>query len=171
MTNEKTNEKKVSLWHVVGDEDFDIDFNIPFVVFTDEASLMVIDGIEDMADVFDEENLLDFEKKTLTKDGKDLFRDWYSAYMYIDDDFFEAIKDVCQKELEDVKTPNERPEVFVEFEDGSFTFLDHFDFSTDGRVLLGYDSVSRRLKHHYFSARRFANLEHVAETSLQSLFR
>lgn len=161
----------MSLWHVVGNEDFDIDFDIPFVVFTDEASLMVIDGIEDMADVFDEEGLLNLEEKTLTEEGKDLFRDWYSAYMYIDNDFFEAIKDVCKKELKDVKTPNERPEVFVEFKDGSFTFLDHFDFSMDGRTLLGYDSVFRRLKHHYFPVWRFANLDHVEETSLQSLFR
>ena len=171
MTKQKTNKKNVSLWRVVGDEDFDIDFNVPFVVFTDEASLMTIYGFEDMADVFDEDGLLDFEKKTLTKDGKDTFRDWFRAYMYIDEDFFDAIKDECKKDLESVKTPGERPELLVVFEDGFYTFVDHFDFSMDGRVLLGYDPDSRKLKDHRSPVRYFANLDHIERTSLKSLFR
>ena len=171
MTKQKTNKKNVSLWRVVGDEDFDIDFNVPFVVFTDESSLMMVYGFEDMADVFDEEGLLDFEKKTLTKDGKELFRDWYIAYMYIDEDFFDAIKGASQKELEHVKMPDERSELFVMFEDGFYTFADHFDFSMDGRILLGYDPGSRKLKDHRSPVRYFANLDHIERTSLKSLFR
>lgn len=171
MTKQKTNEKNVSLWHVVGNEDFDIDFNVPFVVFTDEASLMMVYGFDDMADIFDEEGLLDFKTKTLTKDGKDIFRDWFRAYMYVDEDFLDAIKGVSQKELEHVKMPDERPELFVMFEDGFFTFLDLFDFSMNGRILLKYDPVSRKLDNHRSPVRYFANLDHIERTNLKSLFR
>ncbi len=30
------------MWHVVGNEDFDIDFDIPFVVFTDDHLFPVL---------------------------------------------------------------------------------------------------------------------------------
>ena len=168
MTKQKTNEKNVSLWHVVGDEDFDIDFNVPFVVFTDEASLMMVYGFGDMADIFDEEGLLDFKTKALTRDGKDTFRDWFRAYMYVDEDFFDAIKDECKKDLESVKTPGERPELLVVFEDDFYTFVDHFDFSMDGRVLLGYDPDSRKLKDHRSPVRYFANISRVPKTDLMA---
>lgn len=51
--------KVKSLWHPITDDDFDVNFNVPFVLFTDEASLIFIDGIDDILDYIDDEGYID----------------------------------------------------------------------------------------------------------------
>lgn len=41
-------EKKKSLWHPITDEDFDIDFSKSFIVCTEEVSLLIVDGLQDL---------------------------------------------------------------------------------------------------------------------------
>lgn len=157
--------KAKSLWHPITDDDFDIDFNVPFVLFTDDASLIFIDGIGDMLDYIDDEGYIDCNMKSLTEKGKDLFRSWYVAFMYVDEDFFEAIHPFAFQTLEEVKGKKSRAEIFVMFEDGEMTFLDHFDFEMNGG-LLTYNSVNRKMRGFCSPVKYFVNINHLTVTSL-----
>lgn len=171
--------KAKSLWHPITDKDFNVNFGIPFVLFTEEASLIYIDSIDCMMNYVDDESCFDRNTKSLTEEGKDLFREWYLAYMYIDDNFFEAIKGATHERLDEAKENVERPELFVLFRDGGWTFLDHFDFDNNGR-LLKYLSVANKLRIEpvdnnakgdtFAYVKYFVNLNHVPETSLRLLF-
>lgn len=157
--------KAKSLWHSITDEDFNIDFNVPFVLFTKEGGLLLVYDIEEMFNYADNKGFYDWGNQCLTPKGKTWFRSFYHAYMYIDRVFFETIKPVVHDILEDAKGCEERPLMVAIFKNGCIRVLDYFDFWADGR-LLGYDSVSRKMRSYADNlVVGFANLNHTPATS------
>lgn len=124
-------EKNKSLWHPITDEDFNIDFSKPFIVYTNEGSLFIVKDFPDMFEYLDEDRFYDVKAKALSEEGKDAFREFYYGYMYIDDEFYKAIDWAKGQYLEDVKGERERPELFVMDEIGP-KVIDHFDFYPNG---------------------------------------
>lgn len=126
-------EKTKSLWHPITDEDFNIDFSKPVVLCEADCSLCLVDGIEDMYDHADDWDFYDKEAQNLIEKGKDWFRDVYFGYMYIDDEFYEAIKPFSKNDsIDQVKGVTERPELFVKYKDGEIRLFCSYDFDMDG---------------------------------------
>nr|DAH77976.1 MAG TPA: hypothetical protein [Caudoviricetes sp.] len=96
-------EKVKSLWHPITDEDFDIDFSKPFIVCGDDASLFIVEDLPNMFYYLDEDRFYDVKAQALSEEGKEAFREFYVGYMYLDDEFYQAIEWAEGKYLEDVK--------------------------------------------------------------------
>lgn len=168
-------EKKKSLWHPITDEDFDIDFSKPFIVCTEEVSLFIVDGLQDLFENYmDQEQFFDFKAQTLTEEGKEYFRDNYFGYMYLDEEFYKAIDWAKGKYIEDVKGNRERPLLFAMDEYGPKVF-DHFGFDINGIPKYeGTPEMSKEFAIEYpdlYHVEYIVNLNHVSETQLSALFR
>ena len=167
-------EKKKSLWHPVTDEDFDIDFSKPFIVCCDDASLFIVKDLADMFYYMGEDRFYDVKAQSLTKEGKEQFREDYFGYMYLDDDFYNAIDCAKGECIEDVKGDRERPDLFVMYESGPKVF-DRFDFGPSGTPAYGGAPLLRRdfaARHpELYHVEYIVNLNHVPETQLSALFR
>ena len=167
-------EKKKSLWHPITDEDFDIDFSKPFIVCCDDASLFIVKDLADMFYYMGEDRFYDVKAQSLTEEGKEQFREDYFGYMYLDDDFYNAIDCAKGECIEDVKGDRERPDLFVMYESGP-KVVDHFDFGPSGTPaygdapLLSRDFAARHPE--LYHVEYIVNLNHVSETQLSSLFR
>ena len=166
-------EKKKSLWHPITDEDFDIDFSKPFILCADDCSLFIVKDFADMFEYLEEDRFYDVKAQTLSEEGKEEFREDYFGYMYLDDDFYNAIDCAKGECIEDVKGDRERPDLFVMCESGPKVF-DHFDFHPSGTPAYGDAPLLSR----EFAARHpelyhveyIVNLNYVPETSLNALF-
>ena len=167
-------EKKKSLWHPITDEDFDIDFSKPFIVCCDDASLFIVKDLADMFYYMGEDRFYDVNAQSLTKEGKEQFREDYFGYMYLDDDFYNAIDCAKGECIEDVKGDRERPDLFVMYESGPKVF-DRFDFGPSGTPAYGGAPLLRRdfaARHpELYHVEYIVNLNHVPETQLSALFR
>lgn len=167
-------EKKKSLWHPITDEDFDIDFSKPFILCADDCSLFIVKDFEDMFEYLDEDRFYDVKAQSLTEEGKEQFREDYFGYMYLDDDFYNAIDCAKGECIEDVKGDRERPDLFVMYESGPKVF-DHFDFGPSGTPAYGGAPLLRRdfaARHpELYHVEYIVNLNHVSETQLSALFR
>lgn len=167
-------EKKKSLWHPITDEDFNIDFSKPFVVCTEDMSLFIVDGWQDLYENYmDQEQFFDFKAQTLSEEGKEYFRDNYFGYMYLDEDFYKAIEWAKGKYLEDVKGEQERPVLFAMDKYGPKVF-DHFGFEMNGIPLYeGTPEMSREFAASHpglYDVEYIVNLNRVPATSLYALF-
>ena len=167
-------EKKKSLWHPITDEDFNIDFSKPFVVCTEDMSLFIVDGLQDLYENYmDQEQFFDFKAQTLSEEGKEYFRDNYFGYMYLDEDFYKAIEWAKGKYLEDVKGEQERPVLFAMDKYGPKVF-DHFGFEMNGIPLYeGTPEMSREFAASHpglYNVEYIVNLNRVPATSLYALF-
>lgn len=167
-------EKVKSLWHPITDEDFDIDFSKPFVVCTEEMSLFIVDGLQDLYENYmDQEQFFDFKAQTLSEEGKEYFRDNYFGYMYLDEDFYKSIEWAKGKYLEDVKGEQERPVLFAMDKYGPKVF-DHFGFDMNGIPLYeGTPEMSREFAASHpglYNVEYIVNLNRVPATSLYALF-
>ena len=167
-------EKVKSLWHPITDEDFNIDFSKPFVVCTEDMSLFIVDGLQDLYENYmDQEQFFDFKAQTLSEEGKEYFRDNYFGYMYLDEDFYKAIEWAKGKYLEDVKGEQERPVLFAMDKYGPKVF-DHFGFDINGIPL--YEEtpeMSREFAASHpglYDVEYIVNLNRVPATSLYALF-
>lgn len=166
--------KKKSLWHPITNEDFEIDFSKPFIVCCDDASLFIVKDLADMFNYLDEDRFYDVKAQTLSEEGKEEFREDYYGYMYLDEEFFNAIDWAKGECIEDVKGDREKPALFVMEESGPKVF-DRFDFGPSGTPAYGGAPLLRR----DFAARQpelyhveyIVNLNHVSETQLSALFR
>ena len=167
-------EKKKSLWHPITDEDFDIDFSKPFIVCCDDASLFIVKDLADMFYYMGEDRFYDVKAQSLTKEGKEQFREDYFGYMYLDDDFYNAIDCAKGECIEDVKGDRERPDLFVMYESGP-KVVDRFDFGPSGTPAYGGAPLLRRdfaARHpELYHVEYIVNLNHVPETQLSALFR
>ena len=167
-------EKKKSLWHPITDEDFDIDFSKPFIVCCDDASLFIVKDLADMFYYMGEDRFYDVKAQSLTEEGKEQFREDYFGYMYLDDDFYNAIDWAKGECIEDVKGDRERPDLFVMYESGPKVF-DRFDFGPSGTPAYGGAPLLRRdfaARHpELYHVEYIVNLNHVSETQLSALFR
>lgn len=167
-------EKKKSLWHPITDEDFDIDFSKPFILCADDCSLFIVKDFADMFEYLDEDRFYDFKAKTLSEEGKEEFREDYFGYMYLDDDFYNAIDWAKGECIEDVKGDRERPDLFVMYESGPKVF-DHFDFYPSGTPAYGDAPLLRRefaaIRPELYHVEYIVNLNRVSETQLSALFR
>ena len=167
-------EKKKSLWHPITDEDFDIDFSKPFIVCCDDASLFIVKDLADMFYYMGEDRFYDVKAQSLTKEGKEQFREDYFGYMYLDDDFYNAIDWAKGECIEDVKGDRERPDLFVMYESGP-KVVDRFDFGPSGTPAYGGAPLLRRdfaARHpELYHVEYIVNLNHVSETQLSALFR
>ena len=167
-------EKKKSLWHPITDEDFDIDFSKPFIVCCDDASLFIVKDLADMFYYMGEDRFYDVKAQSLTKEGKEQFREDYFGYMYLDDDFYNAIDCAKGECIEDVKGDRERPDLFVMYESGPKVF-DRFDFGPSGTPAYGGAPLLRRdfaARHpELYHVEYIVNMNHVPETQLSALFR
>ena len=166
-------EKKKSLWHPITDEDFDIDFSKPFIVCCDDASLFIVKDLADMFNYLDEDRFYDAKAQTLSEEGKEEFREDYYGYMYLDEEFFNAIDWAKGECIEDVKGDREKPALFVMEESGPKVF-DRFDFGPSGTPAYGGAPLLRRdfaAKHpKLYHVEYIVNLNHVPATSLNALF-
>lgn len=167
-------EKKKSLWHPITDEDFDIDFSKPFIVCTDDCSLFIVKDFADMFEYLDEDRFYDVKAQTLSEEGKEEFREDYYGYMYLDEEFFNAIDWAKGECIEDVKGDRERPALFVMEESGPKVF-NRFDFGPSGTPAYGGAPLLRRdfaARHpELYHVEYIVNLNHVSETQLSALFR
>lgn len=167
-------EKKKSLWHPITDEDFDIDFSKPFIVCCDDASLFIVKDLADMFYYMGEDRFYDVKAQSLTEEGKEQFREYYFGYMYLDDDFYNAIDCAKGECIEDVKGDREKPALFVMEESGPKVF-DRFDFGPSGTPAYGGVPLLRRdfaARHpELYHVEYIVNLNHVSETQLSALFR
>ena len=167
-------EKKKSLWHPITDEDFDIDFSKPFIVCCDDASLFIVKDLADMFYYMGEDRFYDVKAQSLTEEGKEQFREDYFGYMYLDDDFYNAIDWAKGECIEDVKGDRERPALFVMEESGPKVF-DRFDFGPSGTPAYGEAPLLRRdfaaTHPELYHVEYIVNLNHVSETQLSALFR
>lgn len=166
-------EKIKSLWHPITDEDFDIDFSKPFIVCCEDASLFIVKDLADMFYYLDEDRFYDVKAQALSEEGKEAFREFYFGYMYLDEEFYQAIEWAEGKYLEDVKGNRERPDLFVMTKTGPRVF-DHFDFEQDGSPLGHLTSgLSKDFAQKYpesYLVDYVINLNHVPATSLNALF-
>ena len=168
--------KKVkSLWHPITDEDFDIDTSKPFFLLTEEGSLDIINSKEDWSGLFDDPGVIVDENGKFLERGKEYLRSVYFAYMYIDEQFYEAIKPFKRQYIEECKGEKERPYLFVKYVEGDMTALDFFDFDMDGFL------SPSRLQHltrvgqqenvfDDLSVDYVVNLKHCIETNPQTIF-
>ena len=167
-------EKKKSLWHPITDEDFDIDFSKPFILCADDCSLFIVKDFADMFEYLEEDRFYDVKAQTLSEEGKEEFREDYFGYMYLDDDFYNAIDCAKGECIEDVKGDRERPDLFVMYESGPKVF-DSFDFGPSGTPAYGGAPLLRRdfaARHpELYHVEYIVNLNHVPETQLSALFR
>lgn len=130
-----TEQKKIkSLWRPITDDDFDIDFSLPVLLFSDEGSITFVKSKDELEDFFDGCEIFEEDSKSITNDLKDHFRDFYFGYMYVDEAFFNAVEPFKGKFIEDVKGTTERTTMFVMFDDGDMDVLDIFDFRQDGTL-------------------------------------
>ncbi len=172
--------KTKSLWHPITDEDFNIDFSKPVIICTEECSLLLVDGVNEMFDYVDDETFYDRETQSLTDKGKEWFRDSYYAYMYVDGDFFKAVEPnekeyiPCYRTIDEVKGTAERPYLFVMFENGEMEVYDHFDFGMDGsysdeglRWPLRFDDDEKVIA---VPIKYVVNLNHCLQTSMDAIF-
>ena len=146
-----------SLWRPITDDDFDIDFSLPVLFFSDEGSITFVKSKDELEDFFDGCEIFEEDDKSISDDLKNHFRDFYYGYMYVDEAFFNAVGPFKGKCIEDVKGTTERTAMFVMFDDGDMDVLDIFDFRQDGTL---YHSS---LKHKTCSY--FVNLHSVPETT------
>lgn len=168
-------EKKKSLWHPITDEDFDIDFSKPFIVCTEEVSFFIVDGLQDLYENYmDEEQFFDFKAQTLSEEGKEYFRDNYFGYIYLNEEFYQAIDWAKGKYIEDVKGERERPFLFAMDKYGPKVF-DHFGFDINGIPMYEGTPVMRKefaIEHpDLYHVEYIVNLNRVSETQLSALFR
>ena len=167
-------EKKKSLWHPITDEDFDIDFSKPFIVCCDDASLFIVKDLADMFYYMGEDRFYDVKAQSLTEEGKEQFREDYFGYMYLDDDFYNAIDCAKGECIEDVKGDRERPDLFVMYESGP-KVVDHFDFGPSGTPAYGDAPLLSRefatIHPELYHVEYIVNLNRVSETQLSALFR
>ena len=167
-------EKKKSLWHPITDEDFEIDFSKPFILCADDCSLFIVKDLADMFNYLDEDRFYDFKAQTLSEEGKEEFREDYYGYMYLDEEFFNAIDWAKGECIEDVKGDREKPALFVMEESGPKVF-DRFDFGPSGTPAYGGAPLLRRdfaARHpELYHVEYIVNLNHVPETQLSALFR
>lgn len=167
-------EKKKSLWHPITDEDFDIDFSKPFIVCCDDASLFIVKDLADMFYYMGEDRFYDVKAQSLTEEGKEQFREDYFGYMYLDDDFYNAIDWAKGECIEDVKGDRERPDLFVMYESGP-KVVDHFDFGPSGTPAYGDAQLLSRefatIHPELYHVEYIVNLNRVSETQLSALFR
>ena len=159
--------KKKSLWHPITDEDFDIDFSKPFIVCTEEVSLFIVDGLQDLFEnSMDQESFFDFKAQTLSEEGKEYFRDNYFGY--------KAIDWAKGKYIEDVKGDRERPLLFAMDEYGPKVF-DHFGFDINGIPKYeGTPEMSKEFAIEHpdlYHVEYIVNLSRVSETDISALFR
>lgn len=167
--------KKKSLWHPITDENFDIDFSMPFIVCTEEVSLFIVDSLQDLFENYmDQEQFFDFKAQTLSEEGKEYFRDNYYGYMYLDEEFYKAIDWAKGKYIEDVKGERERPLLFAMDEYGPKVF-DHFGFDINGiPIYEGTPEMSKEFAIEYpdlYHVEYIVNLNQVSETDISALFR
>ena len=166
-------EKKKSLWHPITDEDFEIDFSKPFILCADDCSLFIVKDLADMFNYLDEDRFYDFKAQTLSEEGKEEFREDYYGYMYLDEEFFNAIDWAKGECIEDVKGDREKPALFVMEESGPKVF-DRFDFGPSGTPAYGVAPLLRRdfaARHpELYHVEYIVNLNHVSETQLSTLF-
>lgn len=167
-------EKVKSLWHPITDEDFNIDFSKPFIVCTEEVSLFIVDGLQDLYENYmDQEQFFDFKAQTLSEEGKEYFRDNYFGYMYLDEEFYNEIEYAKGEYIEDVKGDREKPELFVMHETGPMVF-DHFSFGSSGSpAYSGTPNLRREFAASYpdlYRVEYIVNLNRVPATSLNALF-
>ena len=167
-------EKKKSLWHPITDEDFDIDFSKPFIVCCDDASLFIVKDLADMFYYMGEYRFYDVKAQSLTEEGKEQFREDYFGYMYLDDDFYNAIDCAKGECIEDVKGDREKPALFVMEESGP-KVVDHFDFGPSGTPAYGDAPLLSRefatIHPELYHVEYIVNLNRVSETQLSALFR
>lgn len=168
-------EKKKSLWHPITDEDFDIDFSKPFIVCTEEVSLFIVDSLQYLYEEYmDQEQFFDFKAQTLSEEGKEYFRDNYFGYMYLDEEFYNAIDWARGECIEDVKGDRERPHLFVMHETGPMVF-DRFSFGPSGTPAYdGTPNLRRDFAAKYpelYKVEYIVNLNRVSETQVSALFR
>ena len=167
-------EKKNYLSHPITDEDFDIDFSKPFIVCCDDASLFIVKDLADMFYYMGEDRFYDVKAQSLTEEGKEQFREDYFGYMYLDDDFYNAIDWAKGECIEDVKGDRERPDLFVMYESGP-KVVDHFDFHPSGTPAYGDAPLLSRefatIHPELYHVEYIVNLNHVSETQLSALFR
>lgn len=167
-------EKKKSLWHPITDEDFNIDFSKPFILCADDCSLFIVKDFADMFEYLDEDRFYDVKSQTLSEEGKEEFREDYYGYMYLDDDFYNAIDYAKGECIEDVKGDRERPDLFVMCESGPKVF-DHFDFYPSGTPAYGDAPLLCRefaaIHPELYHVEYIVNLNRVSETQLSALFR
>lgn len=166
-------EKVKSLWYPITDEDFEIDFSKPFIVCCVDTSLFIVKDFADMFNYLDEDRFYDVKTQALTEEGKEEFREDYFGYMYLDDEFYQAIECEKGKYLEDVKGNIERPDLFVMTKTGPRVFT-HSDFEPDGSPLICFTSkLSKDFAQKYpelYDVEYIVNLKHVPATSLNTLF-
>ena len=166
-------EKVKSLWHPITDEDFEIDFSKPFIVCCDDTSLFIVKDLADMFNYLDEDRFYDVKTQALTEEGKEEFREDYFGYMYLDDEFYQAIEVEKGKYIEDVKGNIERPDLFVMTKKGPRIFT-HFVFEPDGSPLICFTgNLSKDFAQKYpelYDVEYIVNLNHVPATSLNALF-
>lgn len=153
-----TEQKKIkSLWRPITDDDFDIDFILPVLLFSHEGSITFVKSKDELEDFFDGCEIFEEDSKSVTNDLKDHFRDFYFGYMYVDEAFFNAVEPFKGKFIEDVKGTTERTTMFVMFDDGDMDVLDIFDFRQDGTL------YSQSLSHKPCSY--FVNLHSVPDAT------
>ena len=166
-------EKKKSLWHPITDEDFEIDFSKPFILCADDCSLFIVKDLADMFNYLNEDRFYDVKAQTLSEEGKEEFREDYYGYMYLDEEFFNAIDWAKGECIEDVKGDREKPALFVMEESGPKVF-DRFDFGPSGTPAYGGAPLLRRdfaARHpELYHVEYIVNLNHVSETQLSTLF-
>lgn len=130
-------EKAVSLWHPITDDDFDIDFSKPVLFFTEETGLVLFhDESSSLYKVWSTHSLgldddgicFDVENKRMTEKGKNFCREYFYAYMYLDDQFFDEVNLQKEKTIQEAKSKYERPFLILVFKSGKMIALDHFDF-------------------------------------------
>lgn len=130
-----TEQKKIkSLWRPITDDDFDIDFSLPVLLFSNEGSITFVKSKDELEDFFDGCEIFEEDGKSISDDLKNHFRDFYYGYMYVDEAFFNAVGPFKGKCIEDVKGTTERTFMFVMFDDGDMAVLDIFDFRQDGTL-------------------------------------
>lgn len=133
--SEYSEHKKIkSLWCPITDDDFDIDFSLPVLLFSDEGSITFVKSKDELEDVFDGCEIFEDDGKSIIDDLKNVFRRCYFGYMYVDEAFFNAVGPFKGKCIEDVKGATERTYMFVMFDDGDMDVLDIFDFRQDGTL-------------------------------------
>lgn len=130
-----TEQKKIkSLWRPITDDDFDIDFSLPVLLFSDEGSITFVKSKDELEVFFDGCEIFEEDGKSISDDLKNHFRNFYYGYMYVDEAFFNAVGPFKGKCIEDVKGTTERTAMFVMFDDGDMDVLDIFDFRQDGTL-------------------------------------
>ncbi len=172
-------ETSKSLWHPITDDDYNIDFSKPVMLFTDEGGIILVEGIDDMNDYIDDETYFDRKAQSLTDSGKEYFRGYYYAYMYIDEDFFKAITPTepwpWHRSIGDVKGTAERPYLFIMYENGDMLALSHFDFDMNGSIDEKKYSTSPYWQdcegcRNNSPIKYVVNLDHCLQTTLSAIF-